>query len=66
MIKVRCSICGNIYAGKIPKGGDGSGYIPRLHYRRYTVAVTTGLGPKGPKVVCPGSFRDAEPLEPKK
>jgi hypothetical protein len=41
---VTCAVCGKEYTGKVPRGGDGSSLMPRLHY-------------SSPGDACPGSWR---------
>lgn len=45
MIKVRCSICGRILAGRVPRGGSGDHAFPWKHH---------DLDGK----LCKGRFRD--------
>jgi hypothetical protein len=45
-IRVRCSVCDKVYRGYVPKGGDGSIYIPTAH--------------KIDGQRCRGSWQDAE------
>lgn len=45
-IRVRCSVCDKVYRGYVPKGGDGSVYVPTAHKK------------DGKR--CPGSWTDAE------
>ena len=58
MEKVICSVCQNTYAGKVPKGGDGSELYPRKHSTRYTIN-DSHLMLYSEKRVCPGSFEPA-------
>lgn len=51
---VRCSNCGRIIAGKIPKGGDGSVLIPYRHTRYNTVAQMSEE--------CPGTLAFGLPV----
>lgn len=55
-VYVTCSVCGNNYAGKVPKGGDGSAMLPRLHY---LPNLGFSYGPRK-KVVCPGSYQPVD------
>lgn len=52
---VTCSVCGYRYAGKVPKGGDGSLLLPRLHYLHRVVSY----GDKR-RMVCPGSYKEGK------
>lgn len=45
--RFRCSVCGKLTAGRMPKKGDTSARFPRRHYEQ------NGR-------LCPGVFRDAE------
>ena len=47
----RCPVCGNFYALKIPKGGDGSIHVLRLH---------TQITKKPFRKLCPGSNMEAK------
>lgn len=47
---VTCTICGNRYAGVVPKGGDGSALRPRKHN------LHVWLQPRSEVKVCPGSY----------
>lgn len=48
---VTCDVCGNRYAGIVPKDGDGSALAPYRHYR------PANLLRFGKKQVCPGSYK---------
>jgi hypothetical protein len=60
---VTCAVCGKRYAGKIPKGGDGSALYPRMHYQ-YIPYIDPAMGIMGnkppTKIVCDGSYREAK------
>lgn len=53
-----CAICGRIYQAKIPKGGDGSVWWPRKHYRKASTKVRL-------RSYCPGSFKEGDLIEDK-
>lgn len=44
--KFKCSICGKITSGRLPKNGDGSFWYPRRHYDK------TGI-------LCLGNIQEA-------
>lgn len=58
-IRVRCTVCGKISSGRLPRGGDGSTRFPRRHQHRNDFGTMED---------CPGEYRDAEwiihPLAP--
>lgn len=59
---VICSICGNRYVGKVPKGGDGSVLFPRKHKRKIGDAICVGGGRfviKYTAETCEGSYQAA-------
>lgn len=54
---IKCAICGRIYKAKIPKGGDGTLWLPRRHNKIFTN--------KRLKDVCLGSLEEGELIEEK-
>jgi len=58
--RVICSVCRKTYRAKIPKGGDGSMFVPRLHHLTIHRAHTLGLTVynAGKNIVCPGSYEE--------
>lgn len=41
-----CSICGRVFTARVPKGGDGSVYLPAVH--------------KSSGAICMGSYYESE------
>lgn len=56
-MKVKCAVCGRLYEAKIPKGGDGTLWIPRRHYRIFPN--------KKIRDICLGSLQEGELIEDK-
>jgi hypothetical protein len=55
---VTCSVCGKKYAGKVPKGGDGSVLYPRRHKRFVPNPEGYGLNQHSyHREICDGSFK---------
>ncbi len=50
LTRFRCVVCGNLSAGRVPTGGDGTARYPRRH-------KTKGTG-----FDCPGIYHEADGL----
>jgi hypothetical protein len=56
--RVTCAVCGKRYAGKVPKGGDGSALFPRRHKILVPDSKPKGLALHSYHYeICSGSFR---------
>jgi hypothetical protein len=61
--RVKCSVCGRIYVGNIPKGGDGTSLFPRMHYGKSISHITVEvINMINNKQYCGGSFQEGIPL----
>jgi len=58
--RVRCSVCGFVFKGRIPKGGDGSELVPYPH-KRWPDRVSDAF--RVPMVDCEGRLHEGVPVD---
>ena len=61
-MKVKCSYCEKEYKGKIPKGGDGTLWLPYKHKTWYVKYNDYGVIIEKGKIDCFGNYMEAELL----
>ena len=59
-IYVTCSVCGRVYQAIVPKGGDGSMFVPRKHKMTVATKYVSPINgsPIYKREVCSGSWRE--------
>ena len=61
--RVICSYCEKEYAGKIPKGGDGTLWLPHKHKTWYAHYNDYGIIIEKGKKDCPGNYIEADLID---